>query len=224
MEFVLIPTGKFLMGSPSDEQGRWDAEGPVHEVIIKTSFYMGKFLVTQRQWEKVMGNNPSKFRGEDRPVENISWNNAQEFIKKLNQIEGTDKYRLPSEAEWEYACRAGTTTRYSFGDKESELSNYAWYFENSGSETHPVGLKKPNPLGLYDMHGNVWEWCQDKWHDNYNRAPSYGSVWGSGNSSSRVNRGGGWNIAAKHCRSKVRSWEDPGICNSILGFRILRKL
>ena len=127
MEFVLIPAGEFMMGSPSNEKGRYDDEGPVHKVTIKNSFYMGKYPVTQKQWKKVMGNNPSNFKGEDRPVENVSWEDVHEFVKKLNEKEGTDKYRLPSEAEWEYACRAGTQTRYSFGDDESKLNEYAWY-------------------------------------------------------------------------------------------------
>ncbi len=147
IEFVRISVGVFEMGSPNDEIGRTSNEGPIHEVIIKNSFYMGKYPVTQKQWIAVMGYNPSKFKGEDRPVENVSWNDVQEFIKKLNEKDSTGKYRLPSEAEWEYACRAGTTTRYSFGDEESKLGDYAWYYKNSGSETHPVGLKKPNALG-----------------------------------------------------------------------------
>ena len=197
MELVLIPAGKFMMGSPSGDQERYDDEGPVHEVIIKNPFYVGKYPVTQKQWEKIMGSNPSKFRGEDRPVESVSWNDVQEFIKKLNEKESAGKYRLPSESEWEYACRAGTTTRYSFGDDESKLDDYAWYSENSGSETHPVGQNNPNPWGLYDIHGNVWEWCQDNWHGNYDGAPSDGSAWESGSGSDRVDRGGSWSIIAR---------------------------
>jgi formylglycine-generating enzyme required for sulfatase activity len=162
MEFVLIPAGAFEMGSPSNEAGRDDDDGPIHQVTIKNAFYMGKYEVTQEQWRAVMGDNPSYFTGNDNlPVEQVSWDDVQEFIRKLNAKEGTDKYRLPSEAEWEYACRAGTTTRYSFGDSESRLGEYAWYTDNSGSKTHPVGQKKPNPWGLYDMHGNVWEWVLD---------------------------------------------------------------
>ena len=130
---------RFRMGSPSDEQDRYDYESPAHEVIMKNSFYMGKYPVTQKQMDKVMGSKPSNFKGEDLPVESVSWNDVQEFIKKLNENDSTGKYRLPSEAEWEYACRAGTTTRYSFGDEESKLGDYAWYDENSGSETDPVG-------------------------------------------------------------------------------------
>ena len=224
MEFVLITAGKFMMGSPFGEQGRDDSEGSAHEVIIKNPFYMGKYPVTQKQWEKIMGSNPSKFRGEDRPVESVSWNDVQEFIKKLNEKESAGKYRLPSESEWEYACRAGTTTRYSFGDDESKLVDYAWYGENSGSETHPVSQKNPNPWGLYGMHGNVWEWCQDKWHDNYDGAPSDGSAWENGSSSYRVDRGGGWSYDARGCRSAFRNWLVPDFRFDVLGFRVLRNL
>jgi formylglycine-generating enzyme required for sulfatase activity len=158
MEFVKIPAGEFQMGSEEHSCGN-----PVHRVNIPEAFYMGKYPVTQKQWKAVMGNNPSHFKGDDRPVEYVSWYDVLGFVEKLNELEGTDKYRLPSEAEWEYACRAGTTTRYSFGDSEAKLRKYGWYDGNSRRETHPVGKKKPNPWGLYDIHGNVWEWCQDKW-------------------------------------------------------------
>ncbi|MCO5384357.1 MAG: formylglycine-generating enzyme family protein [Methanosarcina barkeri] len=222
MELVLIPAGEFMMGSPSEEQGRYDDEGPVHEVTIKNSFYMGKYPVTQKQWKRVMGNNPSNFKGEARPVESVSWKEVQTFVQKLNEKEGADKYRLPSEAEWEYACRAGTQTRYSFGDDESKLNEYAWYDKNSGSETHPVGQKKPNSWDLYDMHGNVWEWVQDGWHSNYNGAPSDGSAWEDGSGSYRVDWGGRWSSRARGCRSAVR--DDPEGRFNGLGFRLLRKL
>jgi formylglycine-generating enzyme required for sulfatase activity len=224
MELVLIPAGEFMMGSPLEEQGRFDYEGPVHEVTIKNSFYMGKYLVTQKQWEKVTGNNPSSFKGEDRPVERVSWEDVQEFVKKLNKKEGVDKYRLPSEAEWEYACRAGTQTGYSFGDDESILNGYAWYDKNSGSETHLVGQKKPNPWGLYDIHGNVWEWVQDRWHDKHEGALSNGSAWEDGGGSSRVVRGGSWVNNARNCRSAARGWVDTGDRCKFVGFRLLRKL
>ncbi len=220
IEFVQIPVGEFMMGS---EDG--GAERPVHKVTIKNSFYLGKYPITQKQWKAVMGSNPSEFKGDDRPVEHVSWNDVQAFIRKLNQMEGADKYRLPSEAEWEYACRAGTTTRYYFGDDESKLGVYAWYDEdwNSGS-THPVGQKKPNPWGLYDMHGNVFEWCQDRWHDNYNGAPSDGNAWESGSGSLRVSRGGGWYGIAGYCRSANRCSGVPVIRSYSFGFRVLRKL
>ena len=158
MEFVLIPAGKFMMGSDSGESNG----KPVHEVRISKAFYLGKHEVTQGQWQKVMGNNPSIFKGDAiLPVENVSWEDVQEFIHKLNAKEGDTKYRLPTEAEWEYAARARTATIYSFGNDERQLGEYAWYFPNSGNKTHPVGQKKPNAWGLHDMHGNVWEWVQD---------------------------------------------------------------
>jgi len=172
MKFTLIPVGEFMMGS---EEFKWSR--PVHSVKIQTSFYLGIYQVTQREWKAIMGNNPSEFNGNDLPVESISWNEVQDFIKKLNEKEGTNKHRLPTEAEWEYAARAGTTTRYSFGDDDSKLGEYAWYSENSGDKTHPVGKKGANPWGLYDVHGNVWEWVQDPWHDTYNGAPADGSAW-----------------------------------------------
>ena len=219
MEFVKIPSGEFMMGS-----NEYNGEQPVHKVTIRTSFFLGKYPVTQKQWVKVMGSNPSYFKGDDLPVEKVSWDDAQKFIQKLNQMEGTDEYRLPSEAEWEYACRAGTTTRYYFGDDELKLGNYAWYSSNSGDETHPVGQKKPNAWGLYDMHGNVWEWCQDRWHDNYSGAPSDGSAWEDGSVSDRVIRGGSWSSHASLCRSASRNRNGPGDRAYSLGFRVLRKL
>jgi formylglycine-generating enzyme required for sulfatase activity len=219
MKFTHIPAGDFMMGSD-----KYNHEQPVHKVMIKNPFYLGTYPVTQREWKAVMGNNPSRFEGDDNlPVEKVSWDDVQKFIKKLNASEETDKYRLPSEAEWEYACHAGTTTRYSFGDDESELSEYAWYEDNSGSKTHPVGQKKPNPWGLYDMHGNVWEWVQDTWHDNYNGAPTDGSAW-EGSGSNRVDRGGSWYNRAGLCRSAYRFVNDQGIRGLYLGFRLVRSV
>lgn len=224
MEFVLIQPGEFDMGSPANETGRFDIEGPVHHVTISKAFYLSKYEVTQKQWHKVMGNNPSDFKGDDLPVESVLWNNVQEFIKKLNEKESTDKYRLPSEAEWEYAARAGTTTRYSFGDDDSKLGEYAWYSENSGDKTHPVGKKRANPWGLYDVHGNVWELVQDKWHDNYNSAPVDGSACEEGASAYSVARGGGWFYDARRCRSAGRFNNVLGYRRNNLGFRILQEV
>lgn len=216
MKFVLIHAGEFMMGS--EEEFNW--EKPVHKVTISSPFFLGIYPVTQREWEKDMGNSPSYFKGDDLPVENVSWNDVQEFIKKLNKKEGMDKYRLPSEAEWEYAARAGTITRYSFGDDESKLSDYAWYDANSERKTHEVGQKKPNPWGLYDVHGNVWEWVQDKWNSNYKGAPTDGSAW-EGSVSGSVDRGGDWFDSARDLRSANRgSIHDPG--SRVLGFRLLR--
>jgi len=224
IKFVLIPESEFIMGSPSEEKDRSDCESPLHRVKIKDPFYLGKTPVTQKQWKKIMGTGPSKFKDENRPVETVSWEEIQEFIQKLNTRENTDKYRLPSEAEWEYACRAGTQSRYFFGDDESKLGDYAWYVRNAGRKTHPVGKKKPNPWGLYDMHGNVWEWVQDRWHDNYNGSPSDGSVWEDGNSSNRVSRGGSWYCYEDSCRSAARFSRDPEKRLANLGFRLVKEL
>ena len=219
MQFKLIPIGEFMMGS---EEFDWSK--PVHTVKIRTPFYLGIYPVTQREWKAIMGNNPSEFNGNDLPVESVSWNEVQDFIKKLNEKEGTNKYRLPTEAEWEYAARAGTTTRYSFGDDDSELGEYAWFDKNSDDKTHPVGEKKANPWGLYDVHGNVWEWVQDEWHNTYNGAPIDGSAWRDRVSAFRVSRGGGWIRYARFCRSAHRSDNAPDKRYHFLGFRLLQEM
>ncbi len=231
IKFVLIPAGEFMMGSNEFISGQ-----PVHKVTIRGPFYLGKYPVTQKQWNSVLGSNPSKFKGDKLPVEKVFWNDVQEFIKKLNRMEGTDKYRLPSEAEWEYACRAGTTTRYSFGDDESKLAYYAWYsgyatFEEFDknqdkieAKTHPVGRKKPNSWDLYDMHGNVWEWCQDIYHFNYDGAPSDGSAWEDAGSSIRVSHGSSWVDFSRGCRSAVRRGVDHFSRYDYIGFRVLREI
>ena len=183
---------------------------------------MGKFEVTQAQWETVMGNNPSWFKGANRPVEQVSWNDAQAFLKKLNAA--SVQFRLPSEAEWEYAARAGTQTAYSFGDDPARLGEYAWYgYENNaGKQTHPVGQKKPNAFGLYDMHGNVWEWVADTYHDNYTGAPTDGSVWGNlDDTKAKVLRGGSWSLNQNRCRSASRHGYDPDGQDSNLGCRVV---
>jgi formylglycine-generating enzyme required for sulfatase activity len=179
---VLIPAGTFMMGS-----NKSDAEKPVHEVTFQEGFYMGKYEVTQAQYRAVTGTNPSANKGCDEcPVEVVGWNDVQGFIRRLNGMRGRFTYKLPSEAEWEYACRAGTT-----GDYAGNLDAMAWYGKNSGNKTHPVGQKQPNALGLYDMQGNVWEWCQDWYHDGYSGAPTDGSAWmGGGDPGNRVIRGG----------------------------------
>jgi len=219
MKFVLIPAGTFMMGSPPDEINRRDDEN-LHKVTISKPFSLQTTQVTQGQWKGVMGNNPSGFEtcGDNCPVESVSWDDAQEFILKLNQMERTDKYRLPDKAEWEYACRAGSTTRYYFGDDEAELGKYAWYSKNSVG-THPVGQKKPNAWGLYDMHGNVWEWCQD-WYGEYT-----GSVTdpkGPKSGEGRVLRGGSWFNNARGLRSAYRHRLGPGYRDDSIGFRIAR--
>jgi formylglycine-generating enzyme required for sulfatase activity len=232
MEFVLIPAGEFDMGSPSREKRRKLWESPVHRVTIKKPFYLGRYPVTQEQWGKVMGNNPSYFRGEKYPVETVSWEEAQVFIRKLNAVENTCEkspvYRLPTEAEWEYSARAGTTSSYFFGDKESKLTEYAWFLKNSGLETHPAGLKKPNPWGLYDMYGNVGEWVQDEYHISYKGAPSDERAWESPfpniSVPVRIRRGGGWNGNAGCCRSAERLFAAQDRRLNSLGFRVVKEV
>jgi formylglycine-generating enzyme required for sulfatase activity len=229
MELILIPSGEFEMGSDTNESNWYNNEKPVHNVSIEYPFYLGKFLVTQEQWMEIMGNNPSKFVGDNRPVDRVSWNDAQEFIKKLNNKESTEKYRLPSEAEWEYACRAGTATRYSFGDNESELNEYC-HHGNSDIGSHPVGQKKPNSLGLYDMHGNLWEWMQDVYFDSYEGAyANVGLQKTTDDISSRVMRvlrGGSWQTSAAGCRSTSRYFYPQVVRrnSSRIGLRLLREI
>jgi formylglycine-generating enzyme required for sulfatase activity len=219
MKFVWIPPGTFQMGSNDGE----DDEKPIHTVTISNAFYMGIYEVTQEQYQAVMGTNPSKFNGSNLPVEMVSWDDAVEFSKKLSQKEGKT-YRLPTEAEWEYACRAGTTTKFSFGDDESQLGDYAWYKQNSGSKTHSVGTLKPNAWGLYDMHGNVWEWCLDFYaKDWYSKGPAENPLNEShGDKNSRVIRGGGWLYDSSIlCRVSDRIGDHPYDRNVLSGFRIV---
>jgi formylglycine-generating enzyme required for sulfatase activity len=226
---VKIPGGRFQMGSPDTEAERYDREGPQHYVDVP-EFWMGKYVVTQQQWQAIMGNDPSYFKGKNRPVERVSWNNATEFCQKLSKKTGRD-YRLPSEAEWEYTCRAGTTTPFYFGETiTGELANYrasnTYADEQKGEyreQTTPVGQFPPNAFGLYDMHGNVYEWCQDVWHSDYDGAPVDGSAWlNGGNSNCRVVRGGSWYFVPWWCRSAGRSdynSVETGIND--IGFRVV---
>jgi len=213
MDFVLIPSGSFLMGSDTN-----DREKPVHNVTITSPFFLGQYQVTHDQWEVVMGSNPSRLKGGTNPVEQVSWNDVQEFIRCLNAMEGHDRYRLPTEAEWEYAARAGTSTDYFFGDDAGELSDYAWFNYNSEMATHPVGQKLPNTWGLYDVHGNVFEWVQD-WYGSYTDSPAIdpkGPETGSG----RVLRGGSWFSDAEICRSASRYGVGPDDWGYDFGFRL----
>jgi len=230
MEFVYILPGGFLMGSPPDEYGHenWERQ---HQVTLTKGFYMQKTEVTQKQWETVMGDNPSHFLncGDDCPVEQVSWHDAQEFIKKLNQMENTKKYRLPTEAEWEYACRAGTNTAFSNGTITKENCGYnpyldaaGWYYRNSEKGTHTVAQKQANPWGLHDMHGNVWEWCQD-WEKKYPFHPATDPT-GPPTGLARIRRGGSWNHYPLFCRSAYRSWLDPDKKTPHVGFRLARSL
>ena len=191
-----------------------------------SSFAIGKYPITQAQYETVMETNPSRFKNNPQnPVESVSWDDAQAFCQKLSQITGKT-YRLPTEAEWEYACRAGTTTRFYFGDDANRLGDYAWYDGNSGffwSKTHPVGQKKPNAWGLYDMSGNVFEWCEDDWHGNYIGAPTDGSAWlKNGNDNRSLLRGGSWYNIPNFCRSAFRDYSYRRDYNLFdLGFRVV---
>jgi formylglycine-generating enzyme required for sulfatase activity len=218
LELLRIEPGSFLMG---DEKG--DAEEkPVHKVTIDKPFYLGKFEVTQEQWEAVMGGNPSHFKGKKNPVERVSWEACQEFIKKLNEkftASGTT-FCLPTEAQWEYACRAGASTRYGFGDGEAELTEYGWFADNAGGTTHPVGEKKPNAWGLYDMHGNVWEWCADWYDGNYYQNSPTNDPAGPTAVTSRILRGGSWGDPAPYCRSAYRYCLPPWFCVYSYGLRV----
>jgi len=217
MELILVPPGTFDMGSDKGER----EEKPVHKVTLQKAFYIGKYLVTQEQWEAIMGANPSEFNDPKKPVEMVSWNGCRDFIAKLRE-KGGRKFSLPSEAEWEYACRAGSTTEFCYGDDPAGLGEYAWYGGNSGGTTHVVGQKKPNQFGLFDMHGNVWEWCEDVWHDSYEGAPTDGSprVEG-GNQGFRVLRGGSWFYNPSRCRSADRNRLDPRSGGNSFGCRVV---
>ena len=227
-DMVYVKGGIFKMGGNED-----DSEKPIHDVTIP-DFYMAEFEVTQKLWREVMGSDPEKlyFNGKDNnPVENVSWNDAQKFITKLNQKTGKN-YRLPSEAEWEYAAGGGENDRTKYAGTNNDLSNYAWYDKNSydldknheNYGTNPVGQKTKNQLGIYDMSGNVWEWCQDKWHKNYKNAPKDGTAWETGNSSYRVMRGGSWNYDAYNCRVAYRNSGSADDRGDGMGFRIALSL
>ena len=226
IEFVWIPAGDFRMGSTSRHAD--SEEKPVTRVRISRGFYLGKYEVTQGQWEGVMGSNPSRFKncGGNCPVERVSWDDVQEFIRKLNGKSGGRRYRLPTEAEWEYAARGGTTADTYAGDltnprgNDPVLNRIAWYRENSGRRTHPVGRKAPNGWGLHDMLGNVWEWVGD-WYGDY-PGGTVTDPSGPGSGSYRVIRGGGWTLNARYCRSADRRGYSPGGRNNYLGFRLLR--
>ena len=217
MEFVLIPAGKFTMDADTHT---WDMVK--HPVTISKAFYLGKFEVTQAQWQAVMGNNPSRFKGDDRPVESVSWFAVQEFIQRLNEREGHERYRLPTEAEWEHAAKAGGKG-YPFGKNGQQLKEYSWHMYNSGNNTHPVGQKKPNPWGLYDMSGNVGEWIQDWRADSKSDVPD-GHVTdpqGPATGTVRMMRGGDWKSYADVSRRGGRYSSLPGNTYDSAGFRVV---
>ncbi|MEG4406626.1 bifunctional serine/threonine-protein kinase/formylglycine-generating enzyme family protein [Microcoleus sp. MON2_D5] len=231
LDMVAIFGGRFVMGSPHTEVGRSDSEEPQRTVNI-SPFFMGKYPVTQAQYQAVMGNNPSHFKGflksKQLPVEQVTWNAAVEFCRKLSQKTGKT-YRLPAESEWEYACRAGTTMPFYFGETITpDLVNYDGNNPYGSApkglyrkQTTDVGSFPPNPFGLYDMHGNVWEWCSDKWHDNYNGAPTDGSSWETGTNNNRVRRGGSWDNDAVDCRSANRNYASADLRWGYRGFRVV---
>ncbi len=214
LDMVLIPEGEFIMGAPESEEFSRDSERLQHKVTVPT-FFMGRYPVTQQQWQAIMGENPSRFGGDKLPVERVSWNKAKEFCNALSE-KTSRTYRLPSEAEWEYACRAGTTTPYHFGETiTKDLANY------SSDKTTPVGNFPANDFGLYDMHGNIWEWCEDTWDDNYQNVPSDGSAWVERKSSYKVLRGGSWSFDPSNCRSASRNNGLPELDYNSFGFRVV---
>jgi len=236
LKLVAVPSGELMMGSPADEPGRWDDESPQHLVKLQP-FFINQYPVTQAQWRAVaalpqqardLDPDPSNFKGDDRPVEQVSWYEAVEFCARLSEHTGRT-YRLPTEAEWEYACRADTTTPFYFGATiTTDLANYdgsVFLNESRGTnrgKTTPVGEFPPNAFGLYDLHGNVWEWCLDHWHDNYEGAPTDGSAWLTDDEESgRVNRGGSWDDLPRNCRSAYRDYGSPGVRSYYIGFRVV---
>lgn len=236
MEFIRIPAGSFLMGSAEDDAAAFNIEKPQHEVTISEDFYLGKYEVTQEEWEDLMGSNPytldrsnpyynlegmkERITRPNHPA-TVSWEDAQEFINRLNEKEGHKRYRLPTEAEWEYAARAGTITAYSFGDDKEDLDEYAWYGENfQTGGTHPVGQKLPNPWGLYDMHGNAWEWVEDHYsRDYYNESPAVDPT-GPTRGGEYVVRGGSWHNTATSWRSAFRKGYEKDYRGISIGFRV----
>jgi len=224
MDLRFVPAGSFMMG---DDRG--DADETPHRVVLTTGYYIGVHEVTNAQWKKVMERSPSRWQDDGRPVERVSWDEAVEFCRRLSELkeerEAGRIYRLPTEAEWEYACRAGTTGRYSFGDQEAKPGDYGWFTDNAGAQTHGVGQKKPNPWGLCDMHGNVWEWCSDR-YGHY--APEHaidptgdsGAPAGTAVDPARVVRGGAYYLTAGQCRSAFRGRCHPARRNEYLGLRV----
>lgn len=233
IDFVWIVPGTFTMGSPKspeelvdiygDRIYYFESEVPQHEVTLTGGFWMGKFEVTQGQWKAVMGVDPPYYRGDDYPVEGVTWFQCIEFIDELNTM-GEGTFRLPTEAEWEYACRAGTTTDFYFGDNPDDLDTYCWYYANSPDyQPEAVGTKPPNPWGLYDMHGNVWEWCQDWYGREYYAESPQTDPMGPEEGDFKVRRGGSSSARSKSfCRSPFRYWNRPDGVATTVGMRVVR--
>lgn len=217
-QWIDISCGTFTMGSSVGKE--WDS--PPHQITISKGFQIGKYEVTQAQWKAVMDSNPSLNSGRSNPVEQITWNECQTFISKLNEIDSAYTYRLPTEAEWEYCCRAGSDTKFCSGNEEMNLGDYAWFHNNSYSKTHPIGQKNPNSWGIYDMHGNVLEWCQDWYdHDYYDNSPNIDPQ-GPSSGSERVYRGGSCAVSAKGCESAYRGSNPPYYGDWYHGVRLVR--
>lgn len=229
-EMVRIPSGSFVMGSPRQVDQAAAAAGvktagdeePTRKVSIAT-FVIGKYEVTQAQWVAVMGSNPSSVKGDNLPVDSVSWDDVQAFIQKLNARTGK-RYRLPTEAEWEYAARAGSPALYFFGNDPAQLDRYAWFESNAGGASHPVGQKQPNKFGLYDVYGNVWEWVEDCYRKSYAGAPANGAAVGGPKTCDRVDRGGAFVSSPGNLRSANRDWGAPNYRLNNLGFRLARSL
>ena len=218
IEMVKVEAGSFNMGATPEMENPFDSEKPVHRVTLTNNYYIGKYEVTQALWQAVMGSNPSYFKGDDLPVEQVSWNDCQDFISKLNAMTGK-RFRLPSEAEWEYAARGGNKSRGYQYSGSNVLRDVAWYSGNSSSRTHAVGTKQPNELGIYDMAGNVWEWCQD-WYGSYSSSPQTNPT-GAVYELYPVYRGGSWNSSARDCRTSYREYFTPVFRNIDLGLRLV---
>ena len=219
VSYRMIPVsgGTFTMGATSEMTEPWDIEKPTHQVTL-SSYFIGETEVTQALWKAVMGSNPSKFKGDDLPVEQVSWDDCQTFISKLNGLTGRH-FRLPTEAEWEFAARGGNQSRHTQYSGSSRIDNVAWYASNSGNKTHSVKTKQPNELGIYDMTGNVWEWCQD-WYGDYSSSAQTNPT-GASSGSYRVNRGGSWDSVPRGCRSSRRSCGTNGFDFDYLGLRLV---
>ena len=218
IEMVKVEAGSFNMGATPEMENPWEDEKPVHRVTLTNDYYIGKYEVTQALWQAVMGKNPSWFKGNDLPVELVSWNDCQDFISKLNAMTGK-RFRLPTEAEWEYAARGGKKSRGYQYSGSNTLGDVAWYSDNSGSKTRAVGTKQPNELGIYDMAGNVDEWCQD-WYVSYSSSPQTNPT-GAASGSVRVSRGGSWDFSARGCRSSYRRGNTPDFRNGDQGLRLV---
>ena len=215
IRFMPVPRGEFTMGDD-----RRKKSSPARKVRVKEPYYMSIHTVTQEQWQAVMGDNPSKFKDPFLPVTNVSHDDVLEFLKMMNEKERTHEYQLPSEAQWEYACRAGSTGRFCFGDDLSRIRSFAWLAEDPATgKPHPVGLKDENALGLFDMHGNVWEWCRERWHDDYRDAPAHAGAWMKGGTDDHVIRGGSYDTKNCECANRERRPGDFRAPN--LGFRVI---